>query len=299
MIGRTLSVLFALCWFTLLAEHSCAQELRRSIISNGALRARSSGNATVQGTLGQGVIGFGKQRSSEIGAGFWYRSPKAVTKVIIPNSEGEVGSTVRIPVILATSRNILRDGPRDIRITLRYNRTVLVHKGTHPVVFQGDDAIMTLSATVRDSIGIIAELPFVVALGSIEKSPLEIISVEWPRGGFIRSMNDDGEFTVLGLCREGDTVRLIKRSNATGIIGVSPNPIVRDAVVTISASEPGRYRVLLVDAMGRPQSELFDEVVTAGRHDIALPSGFLPIGQYFVVLMNGQETYSRAVIIGK
>ena len=174
-----------------------------------------------------------------------------------------------------------------------------MHKGTHPVVFQGDDAIMTLSATVRDSIGIIAELPFVVALGSIEKSPLEIISVEWPRGGFIRSMNDDGEFTVIGLCREGDTVRLIKRSNATGIIGVSPNPIVRDAVVTISASEPGRYRVLLVDAMGRPQSELFDEVVTAGRPDIALPSGFLPIGQYFVVLMNGQETYSRAVIIGK
>jgi hypothetical protein len=283
----------------LVAVTASAQTLQRSVISNGALRARGSGNTTMQATLGQGVIGYSARPSGEIGSGFWYRPAKAITKVIIPNSEGEIGTVVTVPVILSISKNILRDGPREVLVKLRYNRTVLVHKGSQPVVFNGDDAIMTITATVRDSVGIIAELPFLVALGAVEKSPLEILSVEWPRGGFIRTFNEDGEFAVLGLCREGDTVRLIKRGTGTGIIGVSPNPIVSDAVVTFSAAEAGLYKLILVDALGRPHAELADAEFSVGRHEIPVPGAFLPSGQYFLVLMNGRQTYSRSVIIGK
>jgi hypothetical protein len=283
----------------LVAATASAQTLQRSVISNGALRARGSGNTTMQATLGQGVIGYSARPSGEIGSGFWYRPAKAITKVIIPNSEGEIGTVVTVPVILSISKNILRDGPREVLVKLRYNRTVLVHKGSQPVVFNGDDAIMTITATVRDSVGIIAELPFLVALGAVEKSPLEILSVEWPRGGFIRTFNEDGEFAVLGLCREGDTVRLIKRGTGTGIIGVSPNPIVSDAVVTFSAAEAGPYKLILVDALGRPHAELADAEFSVGRHEIPVPAAFLPSGQYFLVLMNGRQTHSRSVIIGK
>lgn len=283
----------------LVAASASAQTLQRSVISNGAVRARSTGNTAMQGTLGQGMVGYSARPTSEMGTGFWYRPAKAVTKVIIPRSEGEIGTVVNVPVILATSKNILRDGPREILVKLRYNRTVLVHKGSQPVIFNGDDAIMTIAATVRDSVGIIAELPFLVALGAVEKSPLEIVSVEWPRGGFIRTFNEDGEFDVLGLCREGDTVRLIKRGTATGIIGVSPNPIVNDAVVTFSAAEAGTYKLILVDALGRPHAELADAEFSVGRHEVSVPAAFLPSGQYFLVLMNGHQTYSRSVIIGK
>lgn len=275
------------------------QQLRRSVISNGAVTARSGSNASLQGSLGQGIVGMARQNTTEAGVGFWYRSPKATTRVIIPRSEGDIGTTVSVPVILAASRNLLRDGPREVVVKLRYNRTVLIHKGNQQVAFQGDDAVMTITATVRDSVGIIAELPFLVALGAVEKSPLEIISVEWPRGGFIRALKESGEFAVLGLCREGDTVRLIKRTNATGIIGVNPNPIQQDAIVTVSAAQEGQYSVLIVDAMGRPQGTLLEGQLSAGRHEIALPAEYLPSGQYFVVLMNGRETYSRAVIIEK
>lgn len=285
--------------FALVVASASAQTLQRSVISNGAVRARGSGNTTMQGTLGQGVIGYSAQTSSEIGSGFWYRPAKAITKVIIPNAEGEIGTVVTVPVILSTSRNILRDGPREILVKVRYNRTVLVHKGSQPVVFNGDDAVMTVTATVRDSVGIIAELPFLVALGAVEKSPLEILSVEWPRGGLIRTFNDDGEFAVLGLCREGDTVRLIKRGTGTGIVGVWPNPIVNDAVVTFSAAEAGPYKLILVDALGRPHAELADAEFSVGRHEVPVPAAFLPSGQYFLVLMNGRQTYSRSVIIGK
>lgn len=276
-----------------------AQTLQRSILSNGAVRARGRGNMTMQGTLGQGMIGMAKRPTADLGTGFWYFPPQSVTNVIIPNSEGEIGTTVNVPVILATSWKLLRNGPREVVIKLRYNRTVLVHKGAYPVVFNGDDALMTITTTVRDTIGIIAEVPFLVALGSVEKSPLEILSVEWPRGGRIRSFDQDGEFAVLGLCREGDTVRTIKRGTGSGIIGVAPNPIVRDAIVTISAGEEGRYRLLLVDAVGRPQAELADARLTVGRHEIAIPTEGLPSGQYFLVLMNGVSTYSQSVIIGK
>ncbi len=275
------------------------QQLRRSVISNGAVNARSGSNAAIQGSLGQGVIGMARKSNVEKGIGFWYRQPKATTRVIIPRSEGDIGTTVSVPVILAASRNLLRDGPREVVVKLRYNRTVLIHKGNQQVAFQGDDAIMTVTATVRDSVGIIAELPFLVALGAVEKSPLEIISVEWPQGGFIRALKESGEFAVLGLCREGDTVRLIKRTNATGIIGVNPNPIRQGAVITVSAAHEGQYSVVLVDAMGRPQGTLLESQLSVGRHEIALPAEYLPSGQYFVVLMNGRETYSRAVIIEK
>ncbi|MBU3700170.1 MAG: T9SS type A sorting domain-containing protein [Candidatus Kapabacteria bacterium] len=281
------------------AVPTSAQQLKRTVISNGAVTARNGAKGAVQGTLGQGIVGFTRRSNTEAGVGFWYRPPKATTRVVIPSSEGDIGTTVKVPLILATSRNLLRDGPRDVVVKLRYNRTVLVHKGNQSVVFNGDDAIMTVTATVRDTVGIIAELPFLVALGSVEKSPLEIISVEWPRGGFIRALKESGEFTVLGLCKEGDTVRLIKRTNATGIVGINPNPVQRDAVVTVSAGEQGRYSVLLVDAVGRPLSTLFEDTLAPGRHEIALPAALLPSGQYFIVLMNGQQTHSRAVIIGK
>ncbi len=282
----------------LVVTHAGAQTLQRTVISNGAVQARSTG-ITVRGTLGQGLIGCLPNQTVVICAGFWYRPPKAVTKVIIPSSEGEVGTTVNVPVILATSRNILRDGPREILVKIRYNRTVLVHKGSQPVVFNGDDAVMTVTATVRDSVGIIAELPFLVALGAVEKSPLEILSVEWPRGGLIRTFNEDGEFAVLGLCREGDTVRLIKRGTGTGIVGVWPNPIVNDAMVTFSVAEAGPYKLILVDALGRPHAELADAEFSVGRHEVPVPAAFLPSGRYFLVLMNGRQTYSRPVIIGK
>lgn len=281
------------------AMPTSAQQLRRTVISNGVVTARNGSKGAVQGTLGQGIVGYSRRSNAESGIGFWYRPPKATTRVVIPSSEGEIGTTVSVPLILATSRNLLRDGPRDVVVKLRYNKTVLVHKGSQSVTFNGDDAIMTVTATVRDTVGIIAELPFLVALGSVEKSPLEIISVEWPRGGFIRALKESGEFAVLGLCKEGDTVRLIKRTNATGIVGVNPNPVESDAVVTISAGDQGRYSVLLVDAVGRPIATLLDDALTAGRHEVPLPAAFLPSGQYFIVLMNGQQTHSRAVIIGK
>jgi hypothetical protein len=51
--------------------------------------------------------------------------------------------------------------------------------------------------------------------------------------------------------------------------------------------------------MGRPQGTLLESQLSVGRHEIALPAEYLPSGQYFVVLMNGRETYSRAVIIEK
>lgn len=272
-------------------------QLQRKVLSSGAVSAQS-GSARMYGTLGQTVVGK-SQTSSELAKGFWYRVPKAVASIVVPSSEGDIGTVVSVPVILAASRNLLQQGQRDIIVTLRYNRTVLVNKSTFPVRFDGDDALLTITTQVKDTIGIIAEIPFLVALGNAEKSQLHIESVEWPASPFIRTTRTDGEFTVLGICREGDSVRLIKRGNGTGIVGIVPMPVTTQATITFSAGVEGVYRIIVVDAFGREYATLTNGRFAAGRHTVDMPASIVPSGQYHVVLLSERETHSRAMVIEK
>lgn len=290
-ITATLILLSCLC------SMSAQTQLQRSVLSNGAVNARGASGG-MRGTLSQSAIGISKS-STILSEGFWYRAPKAVTTIVIPSSEGDIGTTVTIPIVLASSRNLLVNGPRQVIVNIRYNRTVLVHKGNFPVRFDGDDAIITIAATVRDTVGIIAEMPFLVALGNTEKSPLTIESVKWPGNELIQSTLTNGEFTVLGVCKEGNTVRLIRRGTGTGIVNVSPMPVSSSADVVFSAGEAGHYRVILVDGMGRVVSELANSEFAAGRHTIALQSSEIPSGSYHVVLLSQKATHSRAIMIEK
>lgn len=273
-------------------------QLQRKVLSSGAVRAQSAAGQ-VYGTLGQTIVGKTK-RSAELAKGFWYRVPKASANVVVPSGEGEIGTTVTVPVILAASRNLLPAGaPRDIVVTLRYNRTLLVSKSSYPVRFDGDDALLTIATQVKDTIGIIAEIPFLVALGNAEKSQLHIESVEWPASPFIRTSRTDGEFTVLGICKEGDTVRLIKRGTGTGIVGIVPMPVTTQATITFSAGQEGVYKLIVVDAFGREYATLAHQRYSVGRHTVDMPSSMVPSGQYHVVLLSERETHSRAMVIEK
>ena len=272
-------------------------QLQRKALSSGAVRAQSAGGK-FYGTLGQTVVGKAKS-TSELANGFWYRVPKAAANVVVPSGEGEIGQRVTVPVILAASRNLLPAGPRDIVVTLRYNRTVLVNKGLYPVRFDGDDALLTIATQVKDSIGIIAEIPFLVALGNAEKTTIHIESVEWPASPFIRTTRTDGEFTVLGICKEGDSIRLIKRGTGTGIVGIVPMPVTTQAAITFSAGQEGVYKVIVVDAFGREYATLAHARFAAGRHTVDMPASLVPSGQYHVVLLSERETHSRAMVIEK
>lgn len=272
-------------------------QLQRRVLSSGAVRAQNSAGK-VYGTLGQTVVGKSRTQS-ELSKGFWYRVPKASASIVVPSNEGDIGTVVTVPVVLAASRNLIPEGTRDVVVTLRYNKTVLVNKGTYPVRFDGDDALLTIAATVKDTIGIIAEIPFLVTLGNAENSPLHIESVEWPASPFIKTNKTDGVFTILGICREGDSVRLIKRGNGAGIIGIAPMPVQTNATVTFSAGQGGYYKLIVVDAFGREYATLAQGQYTAGRHEVPLPVGMVPSGQYHVVLMSERETHSRAIVIEK
>ena len=284
--------------FVMLAPCLLAQtQLQRKVLSSGAVRAQGN-SGKVYGSLGQTIVGKSAS-ASELATGFWYRVPKASASIVVPSGEGDIGTTVKVPVVLAASRDLLPAGPRDIVVTLRYNRTVLVNKGVYSVRFDGDDALLTIAAQVKDTIGIIAEIPFLVALGNAEKSPLHIESVEWPASPFIRTTRTDGEFTVLGICREGDSVRLIRRGTGTGIVGIVPMPVTSQATITFSAGVEGVYKVIVVDAFGREYATLAHQIYAAGRHTIEMPASLVPSGQYHVVLLSERETHSRAMVIEK
>jgi hypothetical protein len=292
------SILVAVAVMSFLAPCMHGQTiLQRKALSSAAVRGQNA-SGMVQGTLGQTIIGRATA-SSELAKGFWYRVPKAVASIVIPSSEGDIGTTVRVPVILAASRNLIPSGTRDVVITLRYNRTILVNKSTFPSRFDGDDALLTIAAQVKDTIGIIAEVPFLVALGNAETSQLHIESVEWPASPFIRTSRTDGEFTVLGICREGDSVRLIKRGGGTGIVGIAPMPVTTQATITFSAGHEGMYKIIVVDAFGREYATLANQTFAAGRHTVDMPASMVPSGQYHVVLLSERETHSRAMVIEK
>lgn len=271
--------------------------LQRTVLGSSAITAGGR-NGGIRGTLGQTIIGK-STATHDLSKGFWYRVPKATASIVVPRGEGDIGTTVTVPIVLAASRNLLATGSRDIVVTLRYNRTVLVSKGAFPIRFDGDDAVMTIATSVKDTLGIIAEVPFVVALGNADKTTLRIESVEWPASPFIKTSRTDGEFSVLGVCREGDTVRLIKRGTGTGIVSISPMPIATTATITFSAGRQGWYKIIVVDALGKEHATLADAYYTVGRHTVEFPSSMVPSGQYHLVLLSESETHSRAMVIEK
>ncbi|HRK05418.1 MAG TPA: hypothetical protein PLW14_10010 [Chlorobiota bacterium] len=276
-----------------------AQTQTRAVVGAGSATNTLQDGRVIQHTLGQSVVGRSAIGDDKSYGGFWYRPRRGVVIVAVPNGDGDIGTTVNVPIMLVRSDELLVDGPRQFEVELRYNATVLVHQGSFQCRREGDDCILTITGTMADSAGILATVPFLVTLGNSETTPLTIDTVKWTSASTFRTETQNGTFQVLGVCREGDVVRLIKRSRAAGISGVTPNPAASDATVMLDLAERGRTRLYVVDAIGREIAVLSDEDRAPGVASVPIDVSTIASGTYTLVLMTPNELFTKPLVIRK
>lgn len=293
-------ILVAVCLASwCMAPSTChAQTQRRSAVSNGAHTSVSSGQR-LRGTLGQTVIGRTRSSDQQQGIGFWYRPNDGETVVTIPNTEGEIGTRLNIPILLVRSRRLVDYGPRDFVIKIRYNATVLVHESSFTCERDGDDCVLSVTGRVSDTSGVLAEVPFLVTLGNAERTSVSIDTVIWVGATTVATSTNDGVFQALGVCMEGDVVRLIKRNRAAGIVQIAPMPAANDATIGLDLVERGRTRLYLVDGAGREIAVFHDQDVAPGHVDVHADLSTTASGVYYLVLMTPNEIFARSIVVRK
>lgn len=252
----------------------------------------------MQGTLAQSTIGR-TRTTDRADLGFWYRVPQGVVTIVIPDTEAEVGVAHEIPVLLLNAKGLFRDSifEADVKITIAYHKTILVYEGAQQLTYDGDSAVIELTATVTDTTTVIDVLPFTTTLGAVEQTAMHIRNVEWISRAGISTEKKDGLFVLKGLCREGDTVRLIKRANVSGIRKITPFPVVEGTTIDVAVADDGAVQLLVADVIGRVVDVLFEGQLAKGDHQFTWDASQLASGQYHIVMIKGATIASRTVVV--
>ena len=266
----------------------------------------NSDKHTVHGTISQTAINR-VLRPNDHGhnIGFWYWAKKFGSQVCVrlPRVAADAGATVKIPLILEESVDLLRRGPVRFRARIRYNGTLLEPTGVTPECqWEGDECVLEVEGTAVNDLGVLMELEFVAKLGNDVNTPLVIEEFEWfPEDNrAVRTKRKHGEFTLLGICRVGDNPRLIL-SNTGGVvarISAMPNPASDFVTVEFVAGEAGNARVALVDGLGMEQALIAEQVVERDRtYRVGVDLSTISSGSYFLVLKTPTVVRSTPLII--
>ena len=289
----------------LLSTVSAQTQVSRQVIGNAGGQTES-GVHRIHGTLSQTSAGLLPRGDNDLhGVGFWYKAEiLASARVRFPVIEAEVGTLVTIPLILEDSERLLRYGPRSFRARIRFNRSLLVPEGATPICTpDGNDCVMEISgiATGQET-DTIARLEFRATLGNAENTPLIIEEIIWESKAERRFVAEkvNGEFRLLGVCREGGHLRLIRTGGPASRLRATPNITDGPAVIEYVASEAGRMRLFLVDELGREEAILFQGSVDAARlYQDSFDLSRLSTGNYFLVMRTATESLIEQLIIRK
>lgn len=283
-----------------------AQSLKR-YVSGSAGGTVSSQSHKIRGTLSQLAIGrnsFGLRKHS---AGFWYKAAKEIdepgggTTISLPTVDAKVGEEVSIPLMLVQSSNFKLSGARTFEAKIKFNSTVLSTIGQTPDCDEIRNGFCTISVTgtMEDSVGILAELDFKVKLGNAEATDLEIVSFEWKETINLKIVKKHGRLNVIDVCRENGEIRLVETGVPAEIVNAYPNPASETVTIDVSMGEKGLTEIILVDNDGKHFKTIYSDLAEIGRKDIVVDLMMIPSGSYFIVMRTPNEIFSKRLLISK
>jgi hypothetical protein len=276
----------------------------RKVIAGGGGTTASSGH-TIRGTLSQTAVGrltYGSSADRH-NVGFWYWAlrPEVVTRVSIPQLQAEPGTRLMIPLNLETGPTLAPFIPRPFRARIRFNHTLLHAAGSTPAcTYDNNDCVIEINgiATVED--GVIAEMEFIVALGNAESTPLTIEEFTWEQKGEerIATVREHGELQLLGVCREGDQIRLIRSGSFASRIRIWPNPVAERATLEFVSAETGPVEIRLVDMLGNDVAELVTAEAKAEQlYRLELDLGAVASGSYVLVYSTPSGKMTQRLLV--
>lgn len=276
----------------------------RKVIGGGGGTTSSSGH-TVQGTISQtaaGRLGHGAGERHDAGFWYWAYPPDNIVKVWLPAIEAEPGTRVKIPLHLTLLPSHTPFLPRPFHARIGFNHTLLRPAGNTPTCsFSGDTCAIEIDGVATTADGVIAELEFVVTLGDTESTALTIEQFVWGDVGpreRIATARENGELRLLGVCRVGGALRLIRSGSFASHLRVWPNPAGAHATLEYVSAETGPLTVRIVDLLGNSVTKLVSADAEAQRlYSTEIDLTAIPSGAYVVVCSTPSQVLTQSLLI--
>lgn len=306
-IANCLGLIVLLCSL-ILAQPASAQNVWRSVVAAGGGITTDSA-FSIHGTASQTAIGRVQSTNEKHLVGFWYTARSIMDKnngscvVAMPRQEVFIGSRASIPLLLMDSRNLNSQAvvPRQFEARIRCNATVLEPQNVSSLQRINDEYIFTLKGERKenDTVGVLTQAEFVVKLGDAESTPLVIEDFHWVENPGLLVVKKDGEAIIGGICRGGDTLRLLHRSKKAMIADVFPQPASEQMTIDVVFNEKGMTTIYLADMNGNTVATLLQENISVSARTMTIALRDIPSGSYFLMMRTPNELISRKVIVLK
>lgn len=279
--------------------------IKRHVVASGGGEAASAGHTT-RGTISQSATGrLTHAVDDRHDAGFWYWAykPTATVVVALPTIDAEVGTRVTLPMTLTMTDATADFLPRAFHARIRFNSTLL-HPvaGTPACIADTGDCVLRIDGIADAGADVIARLEFIVALGDSEATPLKIEDFKWEKTGEerIATVRRDGLVNLLGVCRVGGQVRLIRSGAFASRVRASPNPSHGRTTLEFVAAEDGPVEIRLVDLLGNDVARLIEtnaEAERLYRSEVDLDA--IASGSYVIVYRTPTQVLTERLVIAR
>lgn len=228
-------------------------------------------------------------------------STQVTSAVTLGRDSAAPGERVSIPLILTSSGGLTECGAHTFIATLRFNASLLQVQsfgggrmlsdtlvGTERfIILEGDmtsDTLLTLSGFA--------------ALGNAPSTPLRFVWFRWDRCDLISVNTNDGEFTLLDLCLEGDT-RLLNGFGEMMLKQSTPNPATGRTTIEYEIVEDGPTQLYITDAAGRTVLTPINGYRSRGRYMVIFDASSLAAGNYYYILQTATQRLGRGMQVVK
>jgi hypothetical protein len=186
---------------------------------------------------------------------------------------------VTIPLSIVTSQSLPQGINRTFTAVLRFNKTLLVPDGLGTIIgTQGDYLVVQYTGTSTSTQGVLANLPFIAALGDSVCTTVTIDTFYWSTPN-ISVTRQNGQFCLSGLCTQGGT-RLFNPEGKVTMSVARPNPTSKNIQIDYELIEPGPTTLVIYNLLGREVLRLVDGDQKPGTYTIDADVSMLPAGTY-------------------
>ncbi|MBM2813693.1 MAG: 5'-nucleotidase [Ignavibacteria bacterium] len=218
--------------------------------------------------------------------------PNATAEVSIGKYRKYTGEKFTADFLLNKSSNLNISKITGFDAVIRFNKTVLaLGENTPKGISNGNDRIINITGSLKDTIGKIAEMNFIAALGNDSCTALIIDSVVW-HGATVSTKLIQGEVCIIDLCREGG-LRLVDPDKQMSINYIL---IQKDGNLEINfnTTGPEQVKISVFDVLGKLEISTIINQPKYFDNKVILNSTNLSEGSYFIVLTNGFVSCSKA-----
>jgi len=221
-------------------------------------------------------------------------------RVYLPRDSGYAGETKIYKLTLA---NIKPEGlmaiANQFRARIRFQSTILAAPTITEKEFVSDSTYITIRGAIGNS-NVLAEIPFVAGLGSVEETSIDIVEMKLfdSNGNEVEYdfEKESGQFTLLGICNEGGK-RLINPSKVTQLLKIAPNPSDGNVKIELNLVEDGTTILRIYNWQGVAIEER--RYTEAGKVEITLNTENYATGLYLVELQTPTIVKRELLIISR